>query len=215
MDNKLTVPRLLELHKASKQAITSRLSDFKKAFDKGDKEIFRELCFCILTANGTARIGINCIEALGDKIFTGNEEEIYNVLKGRCRWTNRANFIVRTRNYLQQDCNMELSKKIKSFKEKDELRDYFAKNKNIIGLGYKEASHFLRNIGVSGYAILDKHIINCLHELNVLETPERSKSRKTYLEMESKLKQFSENTGINIDELDLLLWSYKTGEILK
>lgn len=213
MEGKLTITKLLERYNSRKEAIKSRLSEFKAV--PNDKEIFRELCFCILTANGTARIGISCIEALGEKIFTGTEKEIYNILKGRCRWTNRANFIVRTRNYLQQECNMELSKKIKSFKDKNELRNYFAKNKNVVGLGYKESSHFLRNIGISGYAILDKHIINCLYELNVLETPERPKSRKQYLEMENKLKQFSENTGINIDELDLLLWSYKTGEILK
>lgn len=213
MEEKLTVDRLLKLHQDRKKSIQSRLSEFKTI--RNDKQIFRELCFCILTANGTARIGINCIEALGDKIFTGTEKEIYNILNGRCRWTNRADYIVRTRNYLKKDCNMELSKKINSFKDKNELRDYFAKNKNIVGLGYKESSHFLRNIGISGYAILDKHIINCLHELKIFKTPERSKSGKHYLEMENQLREFSKQVGINIDELDLVLWSYKTGEILK
>jgi len=203
----------LKLYENRKKTIQSRLSEFKTI--RNDKQIFRELCFCILTANGTARIGINCIEALGDKIFTGTEKEIYNILNGRCRWTNRADYIVRTRNYLKKDCNMELSKKINSFKDKNELRDYFAKNKNIVGLGYKESSHFLRNIGISGYAILDKHIINCLHELKIFKTPERSKSGKHYLEMENQLREFSKQVGINIDELDLVLWSYKTGEILK
>lgn len=213
MDDKLTVDRLLELHKDRKEAVKTRLSEFRTI--SSDKEIFRELCFCILTANGTARTGINCIEALGDKIFTCTEKEIYNTLKGRCRWINRADYIVRTRNYLEKDCNLELSKKIKSFNDKNELRDYFAKNKNIVGLGYKESSHFLRNIGISGYAILDKHIINCLHELGVFKTPERPKSGKDYLKMENKLREFSRQVGIHIDELDLILWSYKTGEILK
>ena len=215
MDEKLTTKALLKLYEERRPAIKSKLSEFKRVFEKGDKEIFRELCFCILTANGTARIGINCIEALGNTIFTGNEKDIYNILKGRCRWTNRANFIIRTREYLQKECNMELTKKIKSFKDMNELRDCFAKNKNLVGLGYKESSHFLRNIGISGYAILDKHIINSLHEVGVFSTPERPKSRKHYIEMEQKLKEFSKETGIPMDDMDLLLWSYKTGEILK
>ena len=29
------------------------------------------------------------------------------------------------------------------------------------------------------------------------------------------MKEFSSSVGINVDELDLLLWSHKTGEILK
>lgn len=215
MEEKLTKDKLLKLYEKRRPLILARLSDFKKVFDRGDREIFKELCFCILTANGTAKIGINCIEALGNKIFTANEKEIYDVLKGRCRWTNRADFIVRTRNYLEKECNMGISNKIKSFNDMNELRDFFAKNKNIVGLGYKESSHFLRNLGLSGYAILDKHIINSLHELGVFKNPERPKSRKHYLEMEEMMKRFSKEIGIHMDELDLLLWSYKTGEILK
>lgn len=211
----LTLNELKKLHSERQPLIKSRLSEFKQVFAKGDREIFRELCFCILTANGTAKIGINCIEALGDTIFTGNEKEIYNILKGRCRWTNRAEYIVRTRNYLKKDCSLELSKKINSFNDKNELRGYFAKNKNIVGLGYKESSHFLRNIGFSNYAILDKHIINSLHELKVFKSVERPKSGKNYLEMENIMKRFSEDVNISMGELDLVLWSYKTGEVLK
>jgi len=211
MKEKLDRTKLLKVYSLRRPLIQSRLSEFSQ--ERSDKEIFKELCFCILTANGTAKSGINCIAALGNGVFTGSEEEIYKVLKGRCRWTNRAAFIVRTRKHLQDDCNMRLSKKIKSFNNPNELRDFFAKN--TIGFGYKESSHFLRNIGFSGFAILDKHIINSLHELGVLKTTERPKSRQHYLEMEAKMKDFSKEIGIPMDELDLLLWSYKTGEILK
>ena len=96
---------------------------------------------------------------------------------------------------------------IKSFNDKNELRDFFALNKGIKGLAYKEASHFLRNIGFKGYAILDKHIINSLHEFGVLKTNDKPKNAKEYLEIEQKFIDFSKDVGIGVDELDLLLWS--------
>lgn len=40
-------------------------------------------------------------------------------------------------------------------------------------------------------------------------------SENKYLEIDNILKIISKDIGINIDELDLLLWSEKTGEILK
>jgi N-glycosylase/DNA lyase len=90
-----------------------------------------------------------------------------------------------------------------------------AKNKNIKGIGYKEASHFLRNIGFSGYGILDKHILNTLYEFKVINNPKPPSTRDKYLYTEEKLKGLAEILEIHMDELDLLLWSEKTGEILK
>ena len=83
------------------------------------------------------------------------------------------------------------------------------------GIGYKEASHFLRNIGYRGYAILDKHILRTLHECGVLESPQPPTTKKKYLATEEQMRNFAAELRINFDELDLLLWSNKTGEILK
>ena len=79
----------------------------------------------------------------------------------------------------------------------------------------KEASHFLRNIGFRGYAILDRHIINSLNEFGVLSTNDKPKNAKEYLETEQKFIDFSKQAGIDMNELDLLLWSRKNGRILK
>ena len=95
-----------------------------------------------------------------------------------------------------------------------ERRDFFAKNRSIKGLGYKEASHFLRNIGFSGYAILDKHILNSLREMGVINKRMEPTTAAGYLAIEKKL-EIRREIGINMDHLDLLLWSRKTGEILK
>jgi N-glycosylase/DNA lyase len=73
----------------------------------------------------------------------------------------------------------------------------------------------LRNIGFRGYAILDKHILARLAEFEVIDGPRPPSSKKRYVELEGKMKLFSESIDIDFDELDLLLWYTKTGVILK
>ena len=111
---------------------------------------------------------------------------------------------------------MKLREKLASFGD-DWIgrRDFFAANKGINGIGYKEASHFLRNIGYCGYAILDKHILRTLHEINLIDSPQPPSTKKKYLAVEELMLNFSDRIKIDFDELDLLLWSNKTGEILK
>ncbi|MBI2658517.1 hypothetical protein HYX05_00230 [Candidatus Woesearchaeota archaeon] len=183
---------------------------------KDDHRLFEELAFCIFTANTSAEMGAKAVDAVRNVLINGTADDMTRRLEGIYRFNNvRPKHIVHTRIYLKNSLNFELKNKIKSFKNRDELRDFFALNKDVKGLGYKEASHFLRNIGFKGYAILDKHIINSLHEFGVLKTNEKPKNAKAYLEIEQKFKDFSKEIGIGVDELDLLLWSRKNGRILK
>lgn len=110
---------------------------------------------------------------------------------------------------------MRLKTHLTSLSDPIERRDWLVKEKRIKGLGYKEASHYLRNIGLSGYGILDKHILNCLSELQLIADPKPPSTRARYLETEKRLYDLADRTGIHFDELDLVLWSMKTGEILK
>ena len=110
---------------------------------------------------------------------------------------------------------MRLREKLESFENPLERRDWLVKEKGIKGLGYKEASHFLRNIGFKGYAILDKHILRSLAELKIIDDPKPPNTRSRYLTVEEKLKNLSNRLEIDFDEMDLVLWSLKTGEILK
>ncbi len=183
---------------------------------KEDYRIFEELCFCIFTANTSAEMGAKAVDAVRKVLIDGAAQEMTRRLEGIYRFNNvRPAHIIHTRTYLKNALNFQLKNKISSFKNKRELRDFFALNKGIKGLFYKEASHFLRNIGFKGYAILDKHIINSLHEFGVLDTNEKPKNGMEYLEMEQKFIGFSNDIGISVDELDLLLWSKKNGRILK
>ena len=99
--------------------------------------------------------------------------------------------------------------------DRDGRRDFLAANPGIKGIGYKEASHFLRNVGFNGYAILDKHILRTLTEFGVIDSPKPPTTKKKYLDIEERMREFSVKICIDVDELDLLLWSNKTGEILK
>ncbi len=206
---------LTDLYKLREFRIKSRLEEFSSIINESNEKIFEELCFCILTANSSAKSGMKSIELINQFLINGTQEQIQQgLVQSNYRFPNkRSEYIVKTRESLSKDINLDIKSKITSFKNKDELRDYFVKH--VKGFGYKEASHFLRNIGLKGYCILDKHIINTLHEFNIIKSPQAPKNKSQYIELENKMNSFAKSLNIDIDELDLLLWSRKTGEILK
>jgi N-glycosylase/DNA lyase len=200
----------------SRSEIRTRLEEFSKIWDQGDPSIFRELCFCILAANSSAEMGMKTLTALEDLLDSGSVEEMQERLSGRFRyWRVRPAYIVSTRDYLNEICGLQLRGLIESFPDSDQRRAFFAENRRIRGIGYKEASHFLRNIGFRGYAILDKHILSCLRELKVIGSRLFPTPGRRYRLIERRMIRFSERCGIGMDELDLVLWKHKTGKILK
>ena len=217
MPGKELIDELRRDYSAKKPLIVKRLAEFRTVYEKGDRAIFEELCYCILTAGSSAKMGMRTVTALKDILRSGSEKELQQRAQAhRLRFSRlRPSYIYHTREYLDEVCGLKLKRLIGSFDCRHARRDYFAKNKGVKGLGYKEASHFLRNIGFPGYAILDKHILNSLREMGVISTRMRSTTRAGYLAIEMKLEQFAEEIGIDMDHLDLLLWSRKTGEILK
>lgn len=206
---------LKELYKLREFRIKSRLEEFSNVLNQSNEKIFEELCFCILTANSSAKSGIKSIENIKHFLIKGSQDQIKEgLVKSNYRFPNkRAEYIIKTRGGLIKDINFDLKSKISSFKNKEDIRDYFVKT--VKGFGYKEASHFLRNIGLKGYCILDKHIVNTLHEFKIIDSPKTPKNKIQYIQLEDKMRDFSNFLNIDLDELDLLLWSRKTGEILK
>lgn len=212
----MTIHELLASYARKREAIRARLAEFEETYRRGDLAIFEELVFCIFTAGASARMGLKCVEAVRPVLYTGDQKAIEAAIAGCHMYpAARAGYIVRTRDHLAAVCGLKMRKLIESLSDHYERRRYFAEDPLIKGIGYKEASHFLRNIGFRGYAILDKHILRSLHEFGVLEAPDPPRSAKRYLEYEDRMKQWSADIGIDFDELDLLLWSSRTGEILK
>ena len=199
-----------------KGLIETRLGEFRSVWERGDdSSIFEELVFCIFTAGASAKMGLKSVEAVRDILMRANRRQLSKRLLHVHRFPNsRSRYVVQTREYLKREFDFKLKDLILSFEDPLQRRDFFA-SKDIMGLGYKESSHFLRNIGFRGYAILDKHILRSLHEFGVIDNPKPPTTRNKYLDIEIKFKEFAAKLGIDFDEMDLLLWSEKTGEILK
>jgi N-glycosylase/DNA lyase len=215
----VTVERVVATHRARRREIRKRLGEFDEIWRKGsDARLWEELAYCIFTAGASARMGLNSVDAVRALLLDGDSDAMTVALKaaGAHRFpVARPRYIVTTRNYFHADCGMKLRKRLRSFRDPVERRDWLAQEKQVKGLGYKEASHFLRNIGVKGHAILDKHVMRCLAEIGVIDTAKPPSTRRKYLEVEQQLVGFARDVRINFDELDLVLWSMKTGEVLK
>jgi N-glycosylase/DNA lyase len=213
----VTVEKIRDAHRARRREIQSRLAEFAEVWRSATNErLWEELVFCIFTAGASARMGLGSIEAVRHLLLRGTHEELAAALQSRHRYPNsRSGYVVVTRGFLGEDCGMRLRERLEGFADPIERRDWLARERRIKGLGYKESSHFLRNVGYRGYAILDKHILRCLAEVGRISSPQPPTTRARYLATEESLRGFAREVGVDFDELDLVLWSLKTGEILK
>jgi len=209
----------INILKKSKIKITidKKIKEFSSLAKKPINEIFKEVCFCILTANFQAEKSIFIQENLGNGFLTLTEKQLASKLKklGHRFPNMRAKFIVEARKH-KIELKTLLSKDVD-----DKVKREWIKN-NIKGLGMKESSHFLRNIGYNNLAILDFHVIDLLIENKVIKRPETSTGKETktltpkkYIEIENKLEKLCEKTNLNQAELDLYLWYLETGKVLK
>jgi N-glycosylase/DNA lyase len=214
-----TIEEIRATHRRRRGEIRARLAEFRAVWDEGsDTRLWEELVYCIFTAGASARMGLRAVEVVRPLLVEGSREEITAALieaRAHRYPVARPGYIVVTRSYLREDCGMRLRERLEAFTDPLARRDWLARERRVKGLGYKEASHFLRNIGLTGYAILDKHILRSLAELGVIASPEPPSTRARYLDTEERLKEFAREARIDFDELDLVLWSMKTGEILK
>jgi len=202
-------------YKKKKVLIKKRLKDFKRLYNCPDEDIFAELCFCLLTPQSKALTCDRALEALKkDRIlFKGNKRDIRDRLKNVRFPNNKASFIIDARKSFKNGDSFEVKGKIDS-KDIALSRHWLADN--VKGLGYKEASHFLRNIGLGGdIAILDIHILRNLKRFGVIKKIPSTMTKRGYLKIEEKMRRFSKRINIPLDELDLLLWSNETGVISK
>ena len=201
---------LMELRSSEAlKVLESRLSEFREFRSSSAEVLFSELCFCILTANTSAEMGLRTQNGIGiDGFLNLTGEELSKKLKDlKYRFYNvRSRFIVDARNvleYLPEIVNSEDPRKAREF------LIY-----NVPGISYKEASHFLRNVGVFDLAILDKHILRMMNNidpsLDLKVTPPRR-----YLEKEQIFIEYSRTVGMEPGELDLYLWFIATGKVIK
>jgi len=211
------IEELKERYNEMKDVIEKRLEEFDSLWKEGsEEEVFAELVFCLLTPQSRAKLCWCAVEHLIEKglLLNGGERDIEDVLKGVRFRRNKARYIVEARKLFTREGRLEIKKLISSFGDVKTLREWLVRN--VKGMGYKEASHFLRNIGLGkDMAILDRHILKNLKAFEVINDIPRSLSRKKYLEIEEKMRKFSHEIRIPMSHLDLLFWSRQTGEIFK
>lgn len=213
----VTAEKIKAVHFERSKAIKDRLAEFEDIGKYGsDARFWEEMVYCFFTGGCSAKMGLRSVEAVKPLLADGSWVEIRDALSGAHRYPNaRARYVVESREFLREHCDLKIRSKLESFDCNLSRRDWLVKEKRIKGLGYKEASHFLRNVGFKGYAILDKHVLRCLAELKIIADSKPPNTRSKYLSVEDSFKALTEAVGIDFDEMDLVLWSMKTGEILK
>jgi len=197
--------------------IEARLKEFSETWQHSeDDDIFAEFVFCLLTPQSKAKICWNAVKNLKDSglLLDGNQEEIIEKLKGVRFKNKKAQYILQARKIFSNNGRTAIKSKLSQFSNTSETRNWLVHN--IKGMGCKEASHFLRNIGFGkDMAILDRHILRNLKMFGIIETIPTSLSKNRYLEIEQKFKEFARRINIPLDSLDLILWCKETGEIFK
>ena len=201
-----------------KDSIEKRLDDFKNMWLRGnDIDIYVELAFCVLTPQSKAKNAWSAISKLRDDflLLEGSEEDIVEHLNVVRFKNNKAKNLVLLRGKMSNSDGVIAAKQIiNSLGDPLEKREWLVQN--IRGIGYKEASHFLRNVGFGDeIAILDRHILKNLVRLGVIEEVPKTITRKRYMEIEKKMIDYSGKIEIPMDHLDLLLWYLEAGEIFK
>lgn len=190
-------------------AIHARLADFAAV---RPEDYFFELVYCLLTPQSSA---VNA----GKAVALLQAQGICTDCDGLATLLHQENFYIRFHNtkarhiLKAQEQFGEIARQIAAKQDPAALREWLVNN--VKGLGWKEASHFLRNIGRRNLAILDRHILRNLQRHGVIRQLPKTLTRKRYVAIEHQFTRFAEEIGISIDELDLLFWSRETGEILK
>jgi len=174
---------LRSLYSKLEPAIVERLGEFRRAGKEGLERAFEELCFCLLTPQTKAETADAAIRELRARglLMRGRVDDIAHVLKkhGVRFYGTKAARIVTAREHL----NSSLLSHVLKIAGEDPVVAREMLVKHVKGLGYKEASHFLRNLGFKGLAILDRHILRTLTELGVLNEFPKILNRRRYLEI--------------------------------
>lgn len=207
-----------KIYKEKQKDIEKRLREFKEIWEKGSNEdIHAELSFCILTPQSKAVNAWKAITTLRENglLFNGSAEDIVEYLNIVRFKNNKAKYLVALREQMQNEKGEIVTKDFfNSIADVKDKREWIVKN--IKGMAYKEAGHFLRNVGFGKeIAILDRHILKNLVKLEVIEDVPKSLTPKLYLEIEEKMKAYCKFISIPMDSLDLLLWYKEAGEIFK
>jgi N-glycosylase/DNA lyase len=206
----------------------------KKWNEMSEKELWEELCLCILSSNVPYELALSAFRHLLSRHLLRQEwivrsksafQHISHELLKRAylprrkngsyrkyRFPNtRARNIVEAAKTLYQK-NHGIRRILKNSNYEREARSFLAKN--VSGIGLKQASHFLRNVGYSSsLAIIDSHVITFLVEVGAVQDEKiKAVTPKTYIRLERILHKLCESFGFNLSIFDMAIWRYMRGK---
>lgn len=187
--------------------IKEKINQFRPSFSA--RKIFQELCFCTLVANNNLERTLEIWKRVKKDLIRAPQSKLKLKLKkfGYRFYNKRSGYIIFNRRFIK-----DLKKNLKSLEGK-EMREWLSKN--IMGIGYKEASHFLRNMGHKNLAIIDTHVLQFLLKHKMINKIPKSITKKKYLELEVLLENIAKKLKISLAELDLYIFYKETGVLPK
>jgi N-glycosylase/DNA lyase len=211
---------LQELHSIDveiRERVTHQQEGFRRIWNEGtEAAVFEELVFCLCTPQTKARMAEKAVELLRKEnlLHSGAPEKLGQALNiVRFRW-NKGKWIVLARECCKRNGEYALRAILQPLQDTRMRRDWLVGN--IKGLGFKEASHFLRNVGFGAdVAILDRHVLRNLTAFGVLPEEPKNLGPKRYLEIEERMKEWSLRIGIPMDRLDFVLWYKEANDVFK
>ena len=217
----------MQLQNQLEFAVKALCPDIAKSAEKAssrkqsEKALWKEILICVLSSqvrNEVAQVAANAIVE-STQLWTLKTEKIEREIREilvkplnvngnfvRYRFPNVkaaqiANAINRI-NYL----DISIRDIVYSNDSANDIRSILVDK--IPGLGYKQSSMFLRNIGRAyDLAILDTHIIDYMNLLKIEKEMDRAVlTKRKYLITEQKLKSYADNLGYAVGYVDWAIW---------
>jgi len=203
--------------------------DFRNKWESLDEQqIWKELCFCLLSGNVAFELVKSTIDVLDQKGFLdynwivtekNSQEYIFNLFNNSNFEPKKKNGELRKYRYPKKRSHeiaeaakviyskASIKELLKQSSSEVEIRNFLSKN--IPGLGIKESSHFLRNIGFSNsLAIIDVHVLNFLKQNRFVLWENSSLTTKKYCKLETILQNLAEFHNLDLAIFDLAIWHY-------
>ncbi len=189
--------------------ILARLEDFRRV---QPEQRFYELCYCLCTPQSKAENADAVVKILQERDFERKGFSPVAVLRDNAHYIRfhetKARRLLKAREEW-----LHIALVLDSTLSDEQKREWLVEN--VDGMSWKEASHYLRNIGYLNLAILDRHTLKHLVRCGVFADVPNIAGKARYLSAGDGFKRFAAYVGIPMDELDLYFWASEAGLILK
>lgn len=195
-----------ELHVRDKQLSCWR--------DLLEDELWYELAACILGSAVSYDQAWSCVELLRTEnllrpphacsSLDSFEQNIAKALSGRYRFPFvRAKQLRRTAEAIYGR-SLSLSQLLGSEKDPHRLRARLVRIGT--GVGPKQASLFLRNVGYADFAVLDRHVVRFMLIRGLICSKPELQTLPGYEEVERVFVNYADHIAIPVVDLDLAVW---------